>query len=294
MSTMNQAVAVNDYDRFSFAIFVAAIVHLLIIFGIGFSLPEKQSSATTLDVTLAQSHQQDAPDEADFLAQSNQEGSGTLEERTEMTTTDQAEYASEMFQQTQHKEQQASAPKPSKEDYRALTATDSQFVMQSQQLSQDLKSLDLPEDVAKSFWERSLEIASLEAKYDQQVQTFSKKPRIRRLTASSTRASVDALYMNQWLNRIHRIGNLNYPAEAKRQNISGSLRLLVSVKADGTIHELKVLDPSGHKVLDDAAKHIVRLAAPFAPFSEEMREKSDILEIIRTWQFVQTEFSTRS
>jgi len=245
-------------------------------------------------VTLAQSHQQDAPDEADFLAQSNQEGSGTLEERAEMTTTDQAEYASEMFQQTQHKEQQASAPKPSKEDYRALTATDSQFVMQSQQLSQDIKSLDLPEDVAKSFWERSLEIASLEAKYDQQVQTFSKKPRIRRLTASSTRASVDALYMNQWLNRIHRIGNLNYPAEAKRQNISGSLRLLVSVKADGTIHELKVLDPSGHKVLDDAAKHIVRLAAPFAPFSEEMREKSDILEIIRTWQFVQTEFSTRS
>ena len=291
---MDQAVAVNDYDRFSFAIFVAAIVHLLIIFGIGFSLPEKQSSATTLDVTLAQSHQKNAPDEADFLAQSNQEGSGTLEERAEMTTTDLSEYASEEFQQTQHKEQQASAPKYKQQDYRALTSLNGVFSMESHQLSQDVKSLDLPEDIAQSFFERSLEIASLEAKYDHQVQTFSKKPRIRRLTASSTRESIDALYMNQWLNRIHRIGNLNYPSEAKRQNISGSLRLLVSVKSDGTIHELKVLDPSGHKVLDDAAKHIVRLAAPFAPFSEEMREKSDILEIIRTWQFVQTQFSTSS
>lgn len=291
---MNQAVAVNDYDRFSFAIFVAAIVHLLLIFGIGFSLPEKQSSATTLDVTLAQSHQADAPEEADFLAQSNQEGSGTLEERAEMTTTDAAEYASEIFKQTQHREQEAKAPKFSKQDYRAITSTGGAYSVNSHQLSQDIQSMDLPVDVAQSFWERSLEIASLEAKYDHQVQTFSKKPRIRRLTASSTRASVDALYMNQWLNRIHRIGNINYPAEAKRQNISGSLRLLVSVKADGTIHELKVLDPSGHKVLDDAAKHIVRLAAPFAPFSEEMREKSDILEIIRTWQFVQTQFSTKS
>jgi protein TonB len=114
------------------------------------------------------------------------------------------------------------------------------------------------------------------------------------LTATSTRQSSDALYMNQWLRQIEKIGNLNYPNEAKRQNIRGSLRLMVAVTADGTLPELKVMESSGHKVLDDAAKHIVRLSAPFAPFSEAMRKQADILEIIRTWQFQQTQFSTDS
>jgi len=288
---MSQAVAVNDYDRFSFAIFMAALVHLLIIFGIGFSLPEKQNSATTLDVTLAQSHEQKAPDEADFLAQSNQLGSGTLQERAQMTTNEQADYSAEEIQHTQRLQQMASAPKTRPQDSHSLTSTLSDLEVHSRQLDK-LQALELPDGQTKSFWERSLAIASLQAKLDNQQQTLSKKPRTRRLTASSTRQSTDALYMNQWLREIEAIGNLNYPSEAKRKNINGSLRLMVALRADGTIHELKVLESSGHKVLDDAAKHIVRQASPFAPFSEEMRKKTDVLEIIRTWQFKQTQFST--
>jgi len=288
---MSQAVAVNDYDRFSFAIFMAALVHLLIIFGIGFSLPEKQNSATTLDVTLAQSHQQKAPEEADFLAQSNQLGSGTLQERAQMTTNEQADYAAEEIQHTQRLQQMASAPQTRPQDSLSITSTLSDLEVHSRQLDK-LQALELPDGQTKSFWERSLAIASLQAKLDNQQQTLSKKPRTRRLTASSTRQSTDALYMNQWLREIEAIGNLNYPSEAKRKNINGSLRLMVALRADGTIHELKVLESSGHKVLDDAAKHIVRQASPFAPFSEEMRKKTDVLEIIRTWQFRQTQFST--
>jgi len=288
---MSQAVAVNDYDRFSFAIFMAALVHLLIIFGIGFSLPEKQNSATTLDVTLAQSHEQKAPDEADFLAQSNQLGSGTLQDRAQMTTNEQADYSAEEIQHTQRLQQMASAPKTRPQDSHSITSTLSDLEVHSRQLDK-LQALELPDGQTKSFWERSLAIASLQAKLDNQQQTLSKKPRTRRLTASSTRQSTDALYMNQWLREIEAIGNLNYPSEAKRKNINGSLRLMVALRADGTIHELKVLESSGHKVLDDAAKHIVRQASPFAPFSEEMRKKTDVLEIIRTWQFKQTQFST--
>ncbi|MFT5594698.1 MAG: protein TonB [Oceanicoccus sp.] len=291
---MSQTVAVNDYDRFSFAVFMALLVHLLIIFGISFSLPDKHNSATTLDITLAQSADSKAPEEADFLAQANQQGSGTLAERAEMTTTEQADYAAEEIRKTQRLQQTASAPRKNEQSFQSITSLIADFDVQSQKLEQELKALQLPEGETKSLWERSLEIASLEAKLDQQRQTLTKAPRTRRLTATSTRQSNDALYMNQWLRKIEKIGNLNYPAEAKRQSISGSLRLMVAVKADGTIHELKVMESSGHKVLDDAAKHIVRLAAPFAPFSEEMRKQADILEIIRTWQFKQTQFSTDS
>lgn len=291
---MSQTAVVNDYDRFTFAIFVAAIVHLLIIFGIGFALPEKQSSATTLDVTLAQSHQQKAPEEADFLAQANQEGSGTLDERAQMTTTDLADFAAEEFRYTQKLQQSASAPKPNKQDFEALVTQQSDQQLKSSQLTQELKALELPEGQLQSLLERSLEIASLEAKLDHQRQSLTKKPRTRRLTATATRRSSDALYMNQWLRRIEQIGNQNYPTEARRQNIHGSLRLLVAVRSNGTVDEIKVLESSGHKVLDDAAKYIVRRAAPFAPFSEEMRKDTDRLEIIRTWQFGNDLFSTNS
>ena len=289
---MSQAVAVNDYDRFSFAFFMAAVLHLLIIFGIGFSLPEKQNSATTLDVTIAQSHQSKAPEEADFLAQSNQEGSGTLDELAEMTTTEVADYAAEEIQVTQQAEQAARAPKPNKQDYRAVSATDSNFDIRSHELESQLRALELPEGPTQSLLERSLAIASLEAKSDRQRQTLSKAPRVRRLTANSTRQSSDALYMNQWMQQIERAGRQNMPKEVEQDKITARLRLLVSIRADGTIHELKVLESSGYIFIDDAAKRIVRQSAPFSPFPEEMRQEVDLLEIIRTWKFTPSNFST--
>ena len=82
------------------------------------------------------------------------------------------------------------------------------------------------------------------------------------------------------------IGNLNYPEEARRRNISGSLRLDVAINADGSVNDISVIRSSGHKLLDDAAIRIVRLAAPFGQMPLEMRKETDILHIIRTWQFL--------
>ncbi len=84
------------------------------------------------------------------------------------------------------------------------------------------------------------------------------------------------------------VGNLNYPEEARRNRIYGSLRLMVSLLPDGHVKDISVLESSGHRVLDDAAIRIVRLAQPFAPFPKDMREEADILEIIRTWKFSRT------
>jgi protein TonB len=81
------------------------------------------------------------------------------------------------------------------------------------------------------------------------------------------------------------VGNRNYPAEAKSRRITGSLRLLVAVRADGGVTEIRVLQSSGHGVLDNAAVRIVRLSSPFPPFPPELRERHDLIEVIRTWQF---------
>ncbi len=138
----------------------------------------------------------------------------------------------------------------------------------------------------------SQEIASLEAQVDLESNTEAKSPRVRRLTSVSARAAVDAYYLQSWRRKVETVGNLNYPEEARRDQLYGSLRLMVSITPDGGLKDVRILDSSGFKVLDDAAIRIVRQAAPFAPFPEEMRQSTDVLEIIRTWQFRKNHYSS--
>ena len=100
--------------------------------------------------------------------------------------------------------------------------------------------------------------------------------------------------MNDWVAKVERVGNLNYPDEARRQGISGSLMLQVSINTDGSVRNIRLLRSSGHKVLDDAAIRIVQLAAPYPPLPPEIRKDTDILHITRTWEFINNQgLSTR-
>jgi protein TonB len=89
---------------------------------------------------------------------------------------------------------------------------------------------------------------------------------VRRLDAVSARAAVDAAYLAEWRERVEAVGNQYYPEASLRYGIYGSLRLLVTVRSDGQLEDIEVLEPSGHAVLDEAAIRILRLAAPFPPF----------------------------
>jgi protein TonB len=91
--------------------------------------------------------------------------------------------------------------------------------------------------------------------------------------------------MEAWRRKVERIGNLNYPSEARELGLFGSLILHVAVRADGSLEGIRVVRSSGHKVLDDAAIRIVELAAPFAPFPPNIKRETDVLDITRTWQF---------
>ena len=91
---------------------------------------------------------------------------------------------------------------------------------------------------------------------------------------------------------MERVGQLNYPREARAQGIVGSLRLLVTITPDGALDNVRVLETSGHPLLDDAALRIVRLAAPYAPFPPTMRATTDVLEIERTWRFLNSRLSS--
>jgi len=279
------ATAVTSSDRLSFALFLALLIHAVIILGISFTASDRDNLSKTLEVTLATYKSDKAPEQADFIAQENQEGSGTLDEARMLTTDVEATFHANEINETSPQEQQASAPRQVQGNRQLVTTSGSSRNKVTSEQERLAMQVDLPDGPEKTLLERSLEMASLEAKLDSLRQTYAKQPRVQRLTAASTMKATDAYYVNSWRRKIEQMGALNYPREAESCFDNCRLRLLVAINPDGTINELRILESSGKKVLDDAALRIVRLSAPFAPFTEEMRKQTDILEIIRTWQF---------
>ena len=135
-------------------------------------------------------------------------------------------------------------------------------------------------------------IASIQAEIDQKFEARSKRPR-KKFISASTREYKYASYMEAWRKKVERVGDLNYPSDAIKQKITGRLILDVALNPDGTINQVEISKSSGQKVLDDAALRIVHLAAPYAPFSEEIRKETDILHITRTWIFSNNRLSGR-
>ena len=132
------------------------------------------------------------------------------------------------------------------------------------------------------------EMANLQARISQQWDDYQKRPK-RAFVGANVREYVYARYVEDWVTKVERVGNVNYPEAARRQGIYGSLRLTVSIFANGKIEAIEVDRSSGSKVLDAAAIKIVELAAPFAVFPDDMRKKADILSITRTWTFTRSD-----
>jgi len=278
------ATGVRPADRLGFTLFLAAALHAALILGLGFSLAEPSQISKTLEITLSTFKSEEKPKEADFLAQDNQQGSGTLEHKAAPKTTEQAP-----FQDTQVKRvtPPAAPPQPAvrQEAPKAAVATRAPQQQKTPVKREAAKpSVQAPPAPVFDSAQLSAEIASLEADLANDIQQYAKRPKIHRLSAASTMRDKGAWYKDEWRKKVERIGNLNYPDDARRQQIYGSLRVLVSINRDGTLYEVQVLQSSGQQLLDQAALRIVRLAAPYAPFTGDLAD-IDRLEIIRTWRF---------
>jgi protein TonB len=128
------------------------------------------------------------------------------------------------------------------------------------------------------------EISRSEAQIARQQEDYQRRPR-RKSVGIRTQEYKFAIYVEAWRQKVERIGNLNYPAAAREQKLYGNLQMTVYIKADGSLEKVEIRRSSGHRVLDDAARRIVELAAPYAPFPEDIRKEVDVLDITRTWTF---------
>lgn len=276
---------VSPSDRLSFTLFVAAAIHATLIFGVGFAPERPAAGARTLEVTLTQHRSEQAPEDADFIAQANQVGSGDLADKAELTTTELSDFADSKIETVQL-DTPSVLERSERQPQRLVITTEGESPQQvNARPEQDDTPQDLPVADRESLDAMSQEIASLQARLDNQRQAYAKRPRVHRLTSVSAKAHFEALYIDAFRRDVEEAGTRNFPSRALSQQTFGNVRLMVAINADGSVRDVEVLQSSGHGFLDQAAVQSVRLAAPFAPFTGEMRERADILEVIRTWRF---------
>ena len=88
------------------------------------------------------------------------------------------------------------------------------------------------------------------------------------------------------------MGTQHYPDEA-RGRIYGSLRLTVSVRADGSIADVEIDEPSPHAVLNQAARRH-RSWPRRSALPPEIARDTDVLVITRSWHFVNDTLETQA
>jgi periplasmic protein TonB len=289
MTTAVAAPVITATDRLGLTIFLAAAVHAILILGVSFSPLDlaRLRPPAALEIILVQKHSDEVPKAADYLAQVAQTGGGESEQR---------ERPGNPFTSTELSAIAGVAPQPMisgapqvslLQQQPVLTQLHSDYNMQQlekQDPNQALRQQTEPVDY-------DLEIARLTAELKQSQETYAKRPKKLVLTAN-THEYLPAQYMYHWVEKVERIGNLNYPLQAVRKRGEGTLMLEVELKWDGSVVEVNVVESSGNNALDDAAMHIVELSSPFAPFPAELRKSADHLEIVRTWRFTNGNLNT--
>lgn len=265
------------------ALAISLLVHLILL-SVHFTPPDAAAKARqkALDIILVNARSAQKPQDAQALAQANLDGGGNTDENRRARTPTPAQRHAEGSADTervkrriQELEARQQALLTQQRSPQAVSANRSQTEQPSR--TPTINGVDLAESARA--------MARLEGEIDKAVDEYNKRPRKKFLGARAEEYRF-AQYIEDWRQKVERVGTLNYP-DAARGKLYGSLVLTVSISADGSIGRIDINRSSGHKLLDDAARRIVQLGAPYAAFPPDIRRDTDIIEITRTWYFTQ-------
>lgn len=273
---------VGPNERLSATLALSLISFGVLILGVGFSQEDAAPVVPTLDVILTQTATADAPKQADFIAQSNNRGGGDRD-KAQRPRDDQVAQVPKPQPGVAAQPLTAQAPPPAPEPTQRLLATVGTSTRQVPLPEEQPNSDPSPLPTGRELMQQSVEMARLAAEIERRQELYAKRPR-RKFISASTHQYEYAAYMRGWVQKVERVGNLNYPEEARRQGLSGRLIMTVSVGRNGEVKGVLINRSSGRKLLDDAAIRVVQLAAPFAPLPVT-KEEIDILDITRTWEY---------
>jgi protein TonB len=270
-------------ERLTATMALSLIGFALLILGVVFGREEAAPVVPTLDVILTQTSTPDPPKHADFIAQANNQGGGD-HDFARRPREPQIGQVPKPEPGLAPKPLTAQAPPPAPDPAQRLLATVGASSFKAP-LPDETPKTD-PDRVlptGRDLMQQSADIARQSAELAIRQQLFARRPRKKMITAS-TQEYEYAAYMRAWVEKVERVGNLNFPEQARRQGISGRLIMTVSIARDGRIKGVLIVSSSGRQILDEAAVKVAYLAAPYPPLPSTA-ENIDILEITRTWDF---------
>lgn len=275
--------------RMSAAMVISLLVHMTVLLGLTFQFPTLKSNkiSTSLEVVLVNKQTPTKPTKTPLLAQDNLDGGGNTDKDRQAKTPFPILPKNKPMRKEAVAQQKV---KQLEEEAKKLMSAVNKKPEIKQIETAQRKPDDTPETAdeidASELLARSLDIARLKAQVDQDYDEYQKRPK-RKFVGARTKEYRFARYVEDWRIKVERIGNLNYPEEARKGKLYGNLQLTVSIRANGSLESIEINRSSGKKVLDQAAINIVKLSGQngFAPFPPNISQDTDILHITRTWVF---------
>jgi len=266
---------ITPADRLGLTVCLAIICHAILVLGVTFSPEDMRSSRyNTMDIVLVQQRSR-TDEEAKLLAQADLEGGGDTEEPISPSTPlpppfpdNQPEAASPPPEPAPQAPAAETAARPESET--AVRETEVPLAVEADAASKSniraeapaepenpeprepekaaaRTSSGKPRPSATTLLANSLKIAALSARVNRNLVAKAERPR-RKFISASTREYRYAAYMEAWRSKVERVGNLNYPEEARKRGLSGSLVLDVALNPDGSINMITVRRPSGRRL----------------------------------------------
>lgn len=279
-----QLVAPATPDRLPAMLFLAALIHGILIVGVTFNpyLLDDVANAISLEVTIVADPDQqiDRPDDAEYLAQASQLGGGNTQQDV-----------------------RPSAPLESASPIDNLGDDDGETLREAKVhalssdqvlVTQNDSSQNVTDNLRESPQKENSTAIALESGRDQTLplpqedtatlRIHDDDPR-QLIISADTRESTIAAYLDTWKRRIEAVGAAYFPELGELEGLTGSPTLEVSIDASGQLAEVIIVKSSGSKVLDQAALDILRRASPFDPFPDEVAAEYDRLRFAYKWLF---------
>lgn len=282
-ATLPWQAAPPDNRNVWLAVAISVLFHALLL-ALHFQFPDASNAMRekALDIILVNAKSERKPAEAQALAQANLDGGGNTDEnrraKTPLPATQQQTTGNDIqMMQRRVQELEAQQQKILAQAKSIRSVSTSRTASEQPIPAPSVSGIDLAESARA--------MARLEGEINKSTDEYNKRPR-KKFIGTRAEEYRFAQYIENWRQKIERVGTLNYP-EAARGKLYGTLLLTVTIMADGSVTRVDINRSSGHKVLDDAAKRIVQMASPYSPFPPDIRRDTDILEITRTWYFTQ-------
>lgn len=274
--------AIGEDQRLTATLVLSLLLHALLILGVGFALEQAAPVVPMLDVILTQTRTPLTPKQADFLAQANNQGGGE-DDKARRPRDPQPGTVPQTETGTSPQTVRAQSPAPSPPpEARVVTAANGEDRLPLP----NRKPQPLPEPLrtGERKIEHDMAMARLAAEIHLRSARYAKRPS-RKFVSASTQEYAWATYLRAWVDRAERVGNLNYPDEARRRRLSGTVVLNIGIRRNGAVERVDIVQSSGIPLLDESALRIAKLAEPYPPLPKT-QENPDILNVVRTWRFL--------